>query len=122
MKPTFEEVSRRVELLAGFHDRCRVNLKAKRWGNIAGEVFIDVSTEMNRGKDKFGEFASAHELYAVLKEEVDEFWDSVKGNDPDPEELLQVAAVAPTDRVPRPSGRSDRPPQKNGPERGLVTG
>jgi hypothetical protein len=50
--------------------------------------------EMKRGHDKFGDFNSTHELYAVLQEEVDEFWDSVKSNDPDPMELLQVAAVA----------------------------
>jgi hypothetical protein len=39
-------------------------------------------------------FNSTHELYAVLLEEVDEFWDSVKTDDPDPGELLQIAAVA----------------------------
>jgi NTP pyrophosphatase (non-canonical NTP hydrolase) len=39
-------------------------------------------------------FNSPHELYAVLFEEVEEFWESVRNNDPDPGELLQVAAVA----------------------------
>lgn len=39
-------------------------------------------------------FNSAHELYAVLLEELDEFWDGVKANDLDPLELIQVAAVA----------------------------
>lgn len=39
-------------------------------------------------------FASPHEMYAVLKEELEEFWDSVKAGDPDPGELLQICAVA----------------------------
>jgi hypothetical protein len=56
----------------------------------AGELAV----EMLRGEHKFGGFNSAHELYAVLQEEVDEFWQSVKEDDPDPAELLQVAAVA----------------------------
>lgn len=38
------------------------------------------------------EFASWHEAYAVIKEKLDEFWDSVKANEPDLDELLQVAA------------------------------
>jgi hypothetical protein len=45
----------------------------------------------------------------VLQEEVDEFWDSVKADDPDPYELIQVTAVALRaicDLVPA-QGRSD---------------
>lgn len=39
-------------------------------------------------------FASPHEMYAILQEELDEFWDGVKADDPDPGELLQICAVA----------------------------
>lgn len=52
--------------------------------------------EMDFGKDKYGDYHSAHEHYAVLQEEVDEWWQAVKGNIADScqYELLQVAAVA----------------------------
>ena len=50
--------------------------------------------EMRQARDTHGPYATAHELYAVLLEEVDEFWDSVKTDTPDAYELLQVAAVA----------------------------
>lgn len=39
-------------------------------------------------------FASPHEMYAILQEELEEFWDSIKADDPDPSELLQICAVA----------------------------
>ena len=42
--------------------------------------------------------ASLHESYAILMEEVEEFWDELKLQNPDPanlrKELLQIAAVA----------------------------
>lgn len=50
--------------------------------------------ECARGEEKHGKLQSAHEVYAVLKNELEEFWDSVKDHDPDPYELLQIAAVA----------------------------
>ena len=50
--------------------------------------------EMGEAQEIHGAYATAHELYAVLQEEVDEFWDSVKQDRADPAELLQVAAVA----------------------------
>jgi hypothetical protein len=50
--------------------------------------------ECQRGEAKHGKLQSAHEVYAVLKGELEEFWDSVKAHDPDPYELLQIAAVA----------------------------
>ena len=53
-----------------------------------------IRKEQNRGANKFGRFNSAHELYAVLQEEVDEFWEGVKKDKPDPLELIQIAAVA----------------------------
>lgn len=50
--------------------------------------------ECVRGEEKHGKLQSAHEIYAVLLNELEEFWDSIKEHDPDPYELLQIAAVA----------------------------
>lgn len=55
---------------------------------------------MQKALEKFGHFNSTHELYGVLIEEVDEFYELVRQK-PNPEkaqrmieELTQVAAVA----------------------------
>lgn len=71
--------------------------------NDRGEVYelsIEVGNEVIRAMDLFPEFNSAHEGYAILKEEVDELWDEIKNNK-DPEanarqrkEAVQVAAMA----------------------------
>lgn len=55
-----------------------------------------LESEIAFGRDKYGKYHNAHEHYAVLQEEVDEWWDAVKGNMADccQYELLQVAAVA----------------------------
>ncbi len=55
-----------------------------------------VGLEVMRAKAKFQRFNSAHEGYAVLKEEVDEMWDDVKRNrKPESlQEAIQVAAMA----------------------------
>jgi hypothetical protein len=52
--------------------------------------------EMDYGRSKFGPYHNSHEHYAVLQEEVDEWWDAIKGNVSDCSmyELIQVAAVA----------------------------
>jgi hypothetical protein len=52
--------------------------------------------EMDYGYGRFGKYHNSHEHYAVLQEEVDEWWDAVKGNFSDCAmyELIQVAAVA----------------------------
>ena len=66
------------------------------WVNLSNidDVNYQVGIEMRKSKGKFGRFSSHHELYAVLKEELDEFWDSIKRDDTDPGELLQIIAVA----------------------------
>ena len=55
-----------------------------------------IQSEMDYGFSRFGRYHTAHEHYAVLQEEVDEWWDAIKGNMADccQYELLQVAAVA----------------------------
>ena len=53
--------------------------------------------ELERATEKFGEFHSTHEGYAVLKEEVDALWDVVKQNGSQERlraEAVQVAAMA----------------------------
>jgi len=64
---------------------------------IVREVFDEAFNASN----KFPKFASEHEGYAVLAEEVDELWDAIKLNQKDPERLqmirkeaIQVAAMA----------------------------
>lgn len=58
-------------------------------------VLALVRRELVRATAKFGSFASAHEGYAVILEEVDELWDEVKANRPEraTEEAVQVAAM-----------------------------
>lgn len=55
-----------------------------------------VLAELARATAKFGPFHSAHEGWAVLREEVDELWWEVKANDRDRQraEAVQVAAMA----------------------------
>ena len=61
----------------------------------------NIDQEMNQARQKYGPFNSTHEVYGVLKEEVDEFWDLVKLKHKGPaekdrmiHELMQVAAIA----------------------------
>jgi hypothetical protein len=56
----------------------------------------DVLAELNSATVKFGPFASAHEGYAVLLEEVEELWHEVKHGtlDRQRDEATQVAAMA----------------------------
>ncbi len=63
-------------------------------------VIGDVVGEFRTATSKFPPFNSAHEGFAVLKEEVDELWEEVKGNKKDGAlnrmrlEATQVAAMA----------------------------
>ena len=58
------------------------------------ELDQEIRLEMQRAFHKWGPYHNTHELYAVLLEEVEEFWESVRRNEPDFHELLQVVAVA----------------------------
>ncbi|GMA49346.1 hypothetical protein GCM10025857_07030 [Alicyclobacillus contaminans] len=60
------------------------------------DIVEDIVSEYRRASEKFPPFNSAHEGYAVLLEEVDELWDSIKANDAagTREEAVQVAAMA----------------------------
>ena len=54
--------------------------------------------ELSSARAKFAPFNSAHEGYAVLKEEVDELWEEIKRKNNSKEamrkEAIQVAAMA----------------------------
>lgn len=60
------------------------------------ELIPLVTKEMQWAYEKHGPYHNAHEQYAVMQEEVDEWWQAVKGNYSDSAlyELIQVAAVA----------------------------
>ncbi len=76
--------------------RCLNKIRHKHKWLVVDKHNIDqlIEVENDRGFQAHGQFASSHEMYAVILEELDEFWASVKANDPDPAELLQIAALA----------------------------
>lgn len=63
-------------------------------------VLQDVSLELKRAATMWPPINSVHEGYAVILEEVDEFWDEVKKKQTEHsheamyEELVQIAAMA----------------------------
>jgi NTP pyrophosphatase (non-canonical NTP hydrolase) len=64
------------------------------------EILVKVSEELERAKDLYPPFNSAHEGYAVLLEEVDELWDEVRvkqglrDSNKLRQEAIQIAAMA----------------------------
>lgn len=64
------------------------------------QIITDVEQEVHRAMQGHPPYNSAHEAYAVLLEEVDEFWDEVRKRRHARDlaamrkELIQVAAVA----------------------------
>lgn len=66
------------------------------------EAIAAATAELQRAQSRFGPYASAHEGYAVILEELDELWTEVKDNKRLPEEqraalrgeCVQVAATA----------------------------
>lgn len=67
---------------------------------LMAQAFQGVANELRDATKAFGPFASAHEGYAVIKEEVDELWESIKANKilgaraHQRAEAIQVAAMA----------------------------
>lgn len=61
-------------------------------------ALILVEEEMNCATQEFGKFASSHEGYAIIKEELDELWDAIKdkqaGVFQQATEARQIAAMA----------------------------
>lgn len=62
------------------------------------KFFAESIAEFRNATENHGPMHGGHEAYAVIKEEVDEFWDEVKKKNPDREnmrkELVQIAAMA----------------------------
>lgn len=61
------------------------------------QKFLDeVKKEVFRAHEKYGKFRSLHEAYAVILEESDELWDTIRNKQPmerTREEAVQVAAA-----------------------------
>lgn len=64
-------------------------------------AFLDTNEELESAMENFPAFNSAHEGFAVLKEEVDELWEAVRMKQGGPgrlehmrKEAVQVAAMA----------------------------
>ena len=76
--------------------------KFRPWNEeIATEFSREIYEEFYNASSKFPAFASEHEGFAILKEEVDELWEAVKLNQKNPERLklcekecIQVGAMA----------------------------
>lgn len=64
------------------------------------KIYLEIDKELQSAKSKFADFHSNHEGYAVIKEEVDELWDLIKGSklthadDRMKKECIQIAAMA----------------------------
>ena len=61
------------------------------------EAFKIVTKEYDKTTENNPKFNSAHEGFAILKEEVDELWDEIKNDSPRimlRDEVKQVAAMA----------------------------
>ena len=61
------------------------------------QICAAVANELDRAYAKHGDLPwGRHEFYVILKEEVDELWDAIKGNrhKDAAQEAVQVAAMA----------------------------
>jgi len=61
------------------------------------KAHMDIGLEYLDAKDKFPPFNSFHEGYAVIREELDELWDEIKGGQDKQRmraEAMQVGAMA----------------------------
>ena len=61
------------------------------------DIYSEIKKELDSANNKFPQFKSTHEAYAVILEELDEFWDEVKKKNPDYKnmktELVQISAM-----------------------------
>lgn len=63
---------------------------------ISTDIACAMLDEVTRAREQHDPLNSAHEGYAVLKEELDELWDAVKAKRPEEavKEAIQVGAMA----------------------------
>jgi hypothetical protein len=66
----------------------------KQTAKYLPRIVNDILNEYFDARDQYPNYHSAHEGYAVILEELDELWDSIKANKPDRQEAIQVAATA----------------------------
>ena len=57
-------------------------------------IFEKIVEEIYRARKKHPQnFHSHHEAYAIIKEEFEEWWDSIKADKPDEREMISVLAM-----------------------------
>ena len=56
-------------------------------------IYEEIEQEIKDAREKFPAFHNQHEAYAVILEELDEFWECVKHDMDGRHELIQVAAM-----------------------------
>lgn len=73
-----------------------MGVRLTHWATGYADADVDAAVEREcvKGEQKYGKLQSAHEVAAVIYAELQEFWDSIRDHDPDPQELIQIAAVA----------------------------
>lgn len=60
------------------------------------QILNEVGMEVHRAHEKYGDFKSLHEAYAVLLEETEEMWETIRkkqSRERTREEAIQVAAA-----------------------------
>jgi hypothetical protein len=61
---------------------------------LRDEIVREAVSELEWALGKFPPMASAHEGWAILREEVDELWDAVKAHQSMPDREIQMRAEA----------------------------
>lgn len=73
-------------------------MKRRQFTTQTEIILADVHREIKKAVTKFSPMHSAHEGYAVIKEELDELWEEVRAKERQPDEMraeaIQVAAMA----------------------------
>lgn len=91
------EIQRAEETMFGSQKPIPTSLLKMVTDKKMNSVIIEIAEEYTKAIKDFDEFRSDHEGFAVLLEEVDELWDSIKaGGNPERRraEAVQVAAMA----------------------------
>ena len=60
------------------------------------KLLEEISEEIESARKKYGKIANTHEAYSIILEELDEFWDSIKGKEDmqkTRKELIQVVSA-----------------------------
>jgi hypothetical protein len=95
--------------LEGYYGPEEQQIAARRWSDDfraqdvrdqqtppedVAKVLSQVVEECKKARAKHPPLNSTHEAHSVILEEFEEWWDSVKADEPDDKELLSVAAMA----------------------------